>query len=134
MLLSFLIYVTHEQRLQDTSTARTQQLCGGSVDETLALVAEPVLLKPYLSPLLAPDHLLAQLPPAMVLAAHYDVLRDDALLYVTRLRQAGVQVTSHVIKNGHHASMVMSGALPDSLAALEAYRAVLHFIHQHNSP
>jgi acetyl esterase len=54
------------------------------------------LSNPELAPLRTPD--LSGLPPAIIVVAEYDPLRDDGLLYAQRLRAAGNHVTLH-----HHA-------------------------------
>ena len=58
---------------------------------------------PYASPLLAPD--LSQLPPAYVVTAGMDPLRDQGKAYADRLREAGVPVVYRNAEGMLHAFM-----------------------------
>lgn len=68
---------------------------------------------PKASPLLAPN--LAGLPPAMVITAQFDPLRDEGDAYARAMQAAGVPVR-HLQARGHiHTSITMVDALPSSL-------------------
>jgi acetyl esterase len=64
---------------------------------------------PRISPLWAED--LAGLPPAFVLVAEYDSLRDEGERYAERLREAGVPVTLSLLEGAIHGVFTMGGAL-----------------------
>jgi acetyl esterase len=65
---------------------------------------------PELSPLRARS--LSGLPPAIVLTAEYDPLRDDGLAYVTRLREAGNEISHHHYAGMTHAFFSFVNAMP----------------------
>ena len=64
---------------------------------------------PYAAPLLASD--LTGLPPAHIMTAEYDALRDGAELYAEALRGAGVPVTLSRHAGHVHTSPVMTAVL-----------------------
>lgn len=66
----------------------------------------------YASPLLAPD--LTGLPPALVVVAEHDLLRDEGLEYARRLTAAGVAVTAHTVAGVPHGFLSLSRALPEA--------------------
>jgi acetyl esterase len=66
---------------------------------------------PLAAPLLAAEADLAGLPPATVVVAEFDPLRDDGIAYAERLAAAGVDVTLHRVPGAIHGFWWMAGAL-----------------------
>ncbi|XP_056420949.1 arylacetamide deacetylase isoform X1 [Hyla sarda] len=68
----------------------------------------PGLLDVRASPLLAEDEMLTGLPLTYVITCMYDVLRDDGIMYVSRLRKAGVHVVHEHYDNTFHGIILMN--------------------------
>ncbi|KFV46232.1 arylacetamide deacetylase isoform X1 [Gavia stellata] len=68
----------------------------------------PGFLDPRAAPLLASDAQLRGLPLTYILTCEHDVLRDDGVMYATRLRAAGVPVTHDNAKDAFHGVMMFA--------------------------
>ena len=78
---------------------------------------------PRVSPIFADD--LSGLPPALIIAAEFDTLRDEAEAYATRLQAANVPARYSCYPGMVHGFLRMGGLVPDAWAALtEIARAV----------
>jgi acetyl esterase/lipase len=74
--------------------------------------------QPYASPIRAAD--LSNLPPALVLTAEFDPLRDEGKAYEDKLRAAGVPVKFHCYSGMTHAYLGAQ-ALEDVAQAVRTY-------------
>ncbi|XP_004598149.2 arylacetamide deacetylase-like [Ochotona princeps] len=81
----------------------------------------PGLLDVRAAPLLADDTQLRGLPRTYVVTCQYDILRDDGIMYVTRLQNAGVQVTHNHVDDGFHGAFLL-------LDFKISYRIINHYI------
>jgi acetyl esterase/lipase len=79
------------------------------------------------SPLRASLDQLADLPPALVITAEADVLRDEGEAYANKLRAAGVSVTATRYQGIIH-DFVMLNALRDTNAAEAAIRQAIGYL------
>jgi acetyl esterase len=80
-------------------------------------------LHPDASPLRSENF--AGLPPAVILTAEHDVLRDEGELYATRLVKAGVPVRHQRFAGQMHGFFTMVDALPGAAAALDYVTAAI---------
>jgi acetyl esterase len=101
-------------------------LDGEAIDFFMACAAgDADLSDPIVSPALASRDLLAQSPPAMVITAEYDPLRDEGRAYAAALKAAGVRVETRHYDEQMHGFFSMPEAVEDARSAIEAAGAFL---------
>jgi len=66
-------------------------------------------------------------PATLIISAGYCPLRDDALYYVEKLREAGVAVTHHHYCDAIHAFLNLQSIMPEICA--RTYRDLAHFLN-----
>lgn len=80
---------------------------------------------PRVSPLFAADHVLAATPPATVITAEYDPLRDDGSAYARRLEGAGVPTTLVHFHGTMHGFLTLADYLVDGRVGIGTAAAAL---------
>lgn len=90
----------------------------------------PIVKNPYMSPMVAPDEMLASLPPLYLVGCHLDPLLDDSVMFARKLRSLGRTVDLHMIEDLPHGflnfSLVSSEAKLGSDVIVDKIRKVLH--------
>ena len=87
-------------------------------------LADPSIVgNPMVSPVLADD--LSNLPPAFVITAEFDILRDDGECYADRLNAAGVPAEVHRYDGTIHGFVSMAGAIEEGQRAIDESAARL---------
>ncbi|XP_046349739.2 esterase LipI-like isoform X1 [Haliotis rufescens] len=69
-------------------------------NDALSNQIEAIILDATFAPLLAQN--LTQVPPAYIMTADTDVLRDEGMIYAERLRRAGIRVNTYHVKQASH--------------------------------
>jgi len=92
------------------------------------LPSRDVIGTPYVSPLLARD--LSGLPPAHIMSAEYDPLRDDGERYAQRLNDAGVPATFTLGRGHLHVTPAFTKVMASARAWRDEAVAVLRQAHR----
>lgn len=76
-------------------------------NETLFNELKEKLLTPTIFPMMASDYELSKFPFTYVMAAGYDLIRDDAIMFAERLRHLNVKVQLSHFPDGFHNDLIM---------------------------
>lgn len=76
-------------------------------NETLFNELKEKLLTPTIFPMMASDDELSKFPFTYVMAAGYDLIRDDAIMFAERLRHLNVEVQLSHFPDGFHNDLIM---------------------------
>lgn len=75
------------------------------------------IMDPRASPLYANDH--SSLPPAIIITAGFDPLRDEGAAYAAKLREAGIEVQYRCFENLIHGFINLTGVVDSAAHALD---------------
>ncbi|XP_077985551.1 hormone-sensitive lipase-like [Glandiceps talaboti] len=79
----------------------------------------PIVNNPYLSPLVAEDELLKDLPPVHIVACHLDPILDDSVMFARLLKKVGVPVKVKIVEDLPHGFLNFSVVSKGAKAAME---------------
>ncbi|XP_030644633.1 lipase, hormone-sensitive a [Chanos chanos] len=92
----------------------------------------PIIKNPYVSPLLAPDHMLRGLPPVYLVASALDALLDDSVMFAKKLRNIGQPVSLTVIEDLPHGFLSLSKLSKETQDASDICVARIREVFQQN--
>ncbi|KAF0024457.1 hypothetical protein F2P81_023259 [Scophthalmus maximus] len=105
--------------------------------ECLAVVhptSSPVFTNPFVSPLLAPNHLLRGLPPVYIVASALDALLDDSVMFAKKLRDMGQPVSLTVVEDLPHGFLSLSQLAKETEVAAEICVARIRQVFEQEKP
>lgn len=98
-------YVKHDNLPEEFRSSEFRSVGENGGNDTLSGSIEAVLLDPFFAPLMAEE--LSVVPPAFIITAENDVLRDDGMFYAERLKKAGVSTVLSHFTTMHHGFCVL---------------------------